>query len=59
MWLPVDVQTLFSFLDVFGDVHLTGADGAQTALLDHLTLGISVGDTRGETAAARLRARAP
>lgn len=39
---------------MFGDVHLTGADGAQTALLDHLTLGVFVGDARGETAAARL-----
>ena len=47
------------YLDVSGDVHLTGADGAQAALLQHLTLGVGVGDARWEPAATGLWARAP
>lgn len=44
---------------MFGDVHLTGPDCAQAALLHHLAPGVVVGDAQGEASAAGLGAWTP
>lgn len=57
--IPVDVQTLFTWLDVFGDVHLTGAQVTQTGLFDELTLVVVIRNPQGNPTATRLRAGTP
>lgn len=59
LFVTVDVQTLFPWLDVFGDVHLAGAQVAQTGLFDELTLVVVIGNPQGHAAATRLGAGAP
>lgn len=59
LFIPVDVQALFTWLDVFGDVHLTGAQGAQAGLFDELTLVIVIRNPQGHSTPTCLRAGAP
>ena len=47
------------YLDVFGDIHLTWTQVAETGLFDQLTLLIGIGDPHGQAAAAGFRAGAP
>lgn len=36
---------LLMYLDVFRDIHIAGPDVAESALVDHLTLFVVVGDS--------------
>lgn len=42
------------YLDVFGDVNLTGPQGAQAGLFDQLTLLVGIRDPQGQATATGL-----